>query len=328
MAMIMKPGARWEVAAMKSWLDRVGPGNRARMIFLSGDYDPSLVVPAWAASTGFQYGSLIKPLTPNGHYYTLVEMVETLTTGTGVAEPTWPTDGSEVSDNDYTWRDSGILPNPQWYYSLRNFDGGGFAGVYVGVAPVDEWQPTFGYSAKGLTRKTANNGVCFICETSGTSGGSEPAWNETAGGITFDGTVKWISIGYQPGAFALPSSGTYDKFNGIELPNSNYEYDFQSGPSALSALVTDPVFSMDSVGWIGETVKYAVITSNPAGPKTVAGDEVINPVMVFIDLDTDFPSGFTIQSGGAGSFNITWPVADYNLGFGDIGMLMYTDHTL
>ena len=59
---------------------------------------------AWASETSKEVGDLVVPTTPNGHYY------ECTTAGdTGTTEPTWPEDGSTVSDGSAVWTDKGTI---------------------------------------------------------------------------------------------------------------------------------------------------------------------------------------------------------------------------
>lgn len=52
----------------------------------------------------------------------------------------------------------------------------------------------FDYKLGSTVRPTAENGRFFRCTVSGTTGGSEPAWNTTIGGTTVDGTVTWTTV--------------------------------------------------------------------------------------------------------------------------------------
>ncbi len=61
-------------------------------------------VGTWAAATAYAFGDLVKPAAPNGHYYLCS------TAGvSGAAAPTWPTDGSNVTDGTATWTDMGAI---------------------------------------------------------------------------------------------------------------------------------------------------------------------------------------------------------------------------
>lgn len=62
----------------------------------------------WEASTAVSADYVIQPTTANanGHYYKV-----TVAGTTSGSEPTWPTDGTTVSDGGVTWEDQGLLGN-------------------------------------------------------------------------------------------------------------------------------------------------------------------------------------------------------------------------
>lgn len=59
---------------------------------------------AWTATAEITSGAYRIPTTPNGHFYKA-----TVGGDTGGTEPTWPTDGSTVSDGTVTWQDMGTI---------------------------------------------------------------------------------------------------------------------------------------------------------------------------------------------------------------------------
>ncbi|MBF0424821.1 MAG: hypothetical protein HQL66_03260 [Magnetococcales bacterium] len=59
---------------------------------------------AWAATTAVTLGTCVHPVTANGHYYKC-----TVAGTTGASAPTWPTDGSTVTDGTATWIDAGVI---------------------------------------------------------------------------------------------------------------------------------------------------------------------------------------------------------------------------
>lgn len=71
---------------------------------------------AWAASTAYAVGAIIRPSSGNGHLYRCV------TAGTsGASEPTWPTaSGKDVTDNTAVWTEIGTsilvldCADPSW----------------------------------------------------------------------------------------------------------------------------------------------------------------------------------------------------------------------
>lgn len=118
------------------------------------------LAPAWEASTAYARHSYILPTTRNGHYYRLETVADEVTPVSGGTEPTWPTDGSTVTDGDFTWRDRGA------YWSA--------------TTPV----------AKGATI-TPMNGARYRAVEAGTSGGTEPDWIIDANVPIDDGSVVW-----------------------------------------------------------------------------------------------------------------------------------------
>lgn len=59
---------------------------------------------AWSGSAAKALGAVVKPTTPNSHWY----MATTAGTTSG-SEPTWPTNGSTVTDGSVVWRDMGLI---------------------------------------------------------------------------------------------------------------------------------------------------------------------------------------------------------------------------
>jgi hypothetical protein len=58
----------------------------------------------WVTLTAYAQGAVAAPTTPNLHWYMAT------TGGTAAAsEPTWPTDGSTVTDGTVTWQDMGLI---------------------------------------------------------------------------------------------------------------------------------------------------------------------------------------------------------------------------
>ena len=135
----------------------------------------------WQAATAYAAGQLI--LDANGS----IEQV--LTEGTsGATAPAWATAAnSATTAGAVTWQAGG---NAQWQA----------ANAYtVGQLILD-----------------ANNNVQIV-KTAGTSAGSVPAWNQTTGQTTTDGTVTWNNLGqatwkantaYAAGAVILDSNGS------------------------------------------------------------------------------------------------------------------------
>lgn len=59
---------------------------------------------AAATTTAYVVGDFVQPATPNDHWYMC-----TVAGTSGGSAPTWPTDGSTVSDGTVTWQDMGLI---------------------------------------------------------------------------------------------------------------------------------------------------------------------------------------------------------------------------
>lgn len=60
---------------------------------------------AWVAATAYALADYAIPTTANGHYYKCT----TAGTSHATTEPTWPTDGSTVTDGTAVWTDMGTI---------------------------------------------------------------------------------------------------------------------------------------------------------------------------------------------------------------------------
>jgi len=68
---------------------------------------------------------------------------------------------------------------------------------YVGLLVAGSWAATTAYSSGQYVIGSAfasTNRHIYKCTTGGTSGGSEPTWNQTIGGTTTDGSVTWTEV--------------------------------------------------------------------------------------------------------------------------------------
>lgn len=97
---------------------------------------------AWQANTFYYFSQFIRPTVENGHFY-LNEGTDPNGDGvSGGSEPTWPTDGSSVSDGTCVWQDLGVY---QLHPALELF---GSVGMGTGFVPRSEiltvWQDNQG----------------------------------------------------------------------------------------------------------------------------------------------------------------------------------------
>lgn len=116
------------------------------------------VFKTWAASTQMQLGDVIVPATRNGHSYALARVGTT-----AASAPTFPTDGTSVTDGTAIWVDMGPYWLPDWPYTTLDL-------VFPG------------------------NGLAYQAAT-GVSDSTEPDWSTATGdGDTLvDGAVTWTA---------------------------------------------------------------------------------------------------------------------------------------
>lgn len=73
----------------------------------------------WVGSTAYVVGDFVVPTTPNQHFY------KCTTAGTSdVSEPTFPTDGTTVTDGTVVWQDMGLIIAAVTDYSVTRADQG------------------------------------------------------------------------------------------------------------------------------------------------------------------------------------------------------------
>ncbi len=136
-------------------------------------------IPTWSPQMPMTPGRLVRPPTPNGHYYLCIAAKyyedSTLSPRTGASPgPTWPTLlGTTVTDGDVTWRPY----NARWAPS-----------VTIPAVVADPW-----------TQLVQENGHIYKCTTTGTTGLTAPATWFTAFEATVNdtgvSTVVWEELG-------------------------------------------------------------------------------------------------------------------------------------
>lgn len=139
----------------KAALDNLNSGSPYVSVTLAG-FNPDSMN-AWAASTSYGIGAVVRPTTRNGRSY-----ICTATHTSGTTEPTWPTTDFATVGN---WQETGCR-NPAW-------------------------QASAAYTAGRIVRPSTYNGRTYRAMTDGISAGSEPTWPTTTGGTVTDGTVTW-----------------------------------------------------------------------------------------------------------------------------------------
>ncbi len=91
------------ITAKSGKFAQLAKGNLAEANFKVENNDGASAS-AWQATTAYVVGGFVIPGTANGHYY------KCTTAGTSDAtEPTWPTDGTTVTDGTVEWLDMGVI---------------------------------------------------------------------------------------------------------------------------------------------------------------------------------------------------------------------------
>lgn len=127
---------------------------------------PSSTAAAWAASTTYAPGAVVRPSVDNGRTYKMVSY----STGTsGTVQPTFPNgEGSLTATIDGTC----------WWMECTTH------------AP--KWVAATVYRLGQIVRPTTLNSRAYRCIVAGTSHAStQPTWPTTAGGEITDGTCRW-----------------------------------------------------------------------------------------------------------------------------------------
>ena len=105
-----------------------------------------------------------------------------------------------------------------------------------------------------IIRPTSGNGFLFMCDTAGTTSGSQPTWPTVQGQDVADNTANWCCIGESitqwSSAAAQWTSATFSAAYGVI-------YDAQSGTAS-----TEPLIALINFGGT-QTVNNGTLTINP-----------------------------------------------------------------
>jgi len=150
-------------------------------------------VAAWAATTSYPAGSLVRQLaTPAvGSERVFVQLASTAPIS-GASEPSWTlTQGAKTTDGTCTWMEIT-----------------GKAGVNGDITNSTAWLGVKNTAiSQGVLIYDSVSGALQVCTTAGTTGnGSAPTFSATAGTTTSDNTAVWTSLGAHGnfGAYAAP----------------------------------------------------------------------------------------------------------------------------
>jgi hypothetical protein len=222
----------------------------------------------WVTGVAKSVGDLVIPTVDNGHVYYC-----SVAGNTGASEPSWPKNGTSVSDGGVVWVDAGA-----------NID----MTQSVWIEDASIWQASHDYSVDALARPTgpnANGHYYKATVDTGSSGGTEPTWPTGSGATVVDGGITWTEQGVNFAANEVVGSNYTDK--GQALANKIVS---QSGIIGK--------FDADDVNWANSTItaRFATLWKNGTA------NGIVNPLILMVLLD-DSPAD--VASIGA-DFKVIW----------------------
>jgi hypothetical protein len=140
---------------------------------------------------------------------------------------------------------------------------------YVGLLAAASWAGTTAYSSGAYIIGSAfasTNRHIYKCTTGGTSGGSEPTWNQTVGGTTTDGTVTWTEVtalfaaGTTTGA--EPASGAYAR---VSVTNNTTNWPTPTGGDPATVSNGTAITFPTTTGSWGQLVGFGLWDASTAG---------------------------------------------------------------
>lgn len=199
-------------------------------------------VAAWAATTSYPAGSLVRQLaTPAvGSERVFVQTAATAPIS-GASEPSWTlTQGAKTTDGTCTWVEIT-----------------GKAGVNGDITNSTAWLGVKNTAiSQGVLIYDSVSGALQLCTTAGTTGnGSAPTFSATAGTTTADNTAVWTSLGahgnfgayaapwarlalaWASGFFAANNDVVYVSNNHAETSSANINYNQNFGDSNSLAVI-------------------------------------------------------------------------------------------
>lgn len=140
--------------------------------------------------------------------------------------------------NGTYWFDAGNPSNIITEADVTNTEAFDYGTIVADVC--EEWQASREYFSGDVVRPThvGANGFIYICDTAGTSGGSEPTWG-TPPGSTADGGVTWTALGPNDALyFSRPG-----QLSGNEIIPSRTTKDFDFGDPMANKLLVNAEIS-------------------------------------------------------------------------------------
>jgi hypothetical protein len=187
-------------------------------------------------------------------------------------------------------------------------DGHGFnllgstVGIFAGATVPAAWLPTHVYALGAIVSEVTDDGDNFVVTTPGTSGSTEPSWNDsTVGATTTDGGVIWTYLGERGGANAVDiyqnrieeptqiPEGTGPNYIGIKVEDSKaptvddniIHFDLDDLDGSLTGITLDNCD--ETLGALVIAVVYYLTDGNVFTANLMGGAQVINNVVTLAD---------------------------------------------
>lgn len=242
------------VAVYKVWALYPGSyGDVVQVKVSNGTSTPGPVAPAWQPSANYPTAgatdpmSIVRPTVDNGHIY----QVTTGGANSGLVEPVWPVNGTNVTVAGITYKDVG-QGNP--------------------------WTASIKYNVGALITPTTANGHIYIAisVTGGANSGAvEPTW-VTDGTTVTDNEVTWRDLGAQTKKLTVYVGSPYDaglppnlrKLKQVEVFDNLVQHDATSNDF-----------------WLKRVGEALTNTDTPYGPASTRTDPPAIQVSRYIALE-------------------------------------------
>jgi flagellar hook protein FlgE len=187
--------------------------------------------PAWQASTAYNVGQIISPSASNGHFY------ECTVAGTsGNAPPTWPTDGSTVTDGTVTWQDMGTRSTIATSSGNLTSPTGNISGITASGLADGAANLTFKWDLYNSTGTPLLTQVAGSSTTSSTSQDGFGSGTLTSYNIGSDGTIMGTFSNGRTAALGQIALANFANTQGLErVGNNDFSATLASGAAAVGA---------------------------------------------------------------------------------------------
>lgn len=196
----------------------------------------------WTATTEIAQYTRIMPTTgnDNGHWYTAITVSGS--SQTGATEPTWPTNGTTVTDGDITWKDMGIrYAGAYGYPAVYNYQSAGAGSLLVSIDASAVGAVYAYYSFDGSTYTYGSHLYRYLGFSDGQNSGARLIENiSETNSFPTDGSTFTTTTGaiFQDIGYWRPGTGAGD--SGLDVSTTSDIAEFVARYTArLAAVLLD-----------------------------------------------------------------------------------------